>query len=592
MKTLSSILPLLVIGVACTSREADTSAEKQSTGPTAASTAVYYSGDILTMAGDSAQYVDALAIADGKILYAGTKAEAISRAGTGATLIDLQGKTLLPGFIDAHGHMINYGKNLTWAGLRGSTSVDDVVARMTAQVGKTPADQWIIGFGYNKNGMTEKRPPSAEELDKVSSDRPVLIMDASGHAGSINTVLMKLVGYTAKTPDPLGGIIVRKPGSKDPLGPVDETALNQVLTLQPSATGELADRVVTGAADVWAQFGQTTAMECGFGRNPDDVAIVENAIAKQLLSIDLYLCAKESETEAVFNAATAVSKTYQAPDAALKAMLAARPDVNRAYINRVKLGGVKYWLDGDLNSFWLSEPYTNNPPGVKGKFRGYGQIPDSVVHAGFDRFWKTDFQMNMHVNGDAGAEQALVAIERAIKQQGPRDHRPVFVHATYMRPDQITRLKAVGGVPSFLVASIPAAGDVAIHFFGKARAEHFAAAKSMVDAGIKFTLSHDAPVSGPPAILPLVWAAVNRTTSSGVVVGAAERISPYQGLLAVTNYAAYQIKEEKSKGTLEAGKLADLVILDNNPLKVSPETIKDINVLETIKEGVSVYKKP
>ncbi|MEI6740837.1 MAG: amidohydrolase [Gemmatimonadaceae bacterium] len=591
MKRLSTILPLLVMGVSCTTRQADTSASQQSAAAKAIP-AVYHSGDILTMAGDTAQYVEALAIADGKIVYAGSKAEAITRAGRGATLIDLQGKTLLPGFIDAHGHLVNYGKNLTWAGLRGVTSVNDVITRMKAQISKTPADQWIIGFGYNKNGMAEKRPPSAVELDQVSSDRPVLIMDASGHAGSINSVLMKLVGYTAKTPDPLGGIIVRKPGSKDPLGPVDETALNQVLTLQPAATGELADRVITGAADVWAQYGQTTAMECGFGRNPDDVAIVENAIAKRLLPIDLLLCAKESETEAVLSAATAVSKTYQAPDAALKGLLAARPDVNKAYINRVKLTGVKYWLDGDLNSFWLSEPYTNNPPGVKGKFRGYGQIPDSVVHAGFDRFWKTDFQMNMHVNGDAGAEQALVAIERAIKQQGPSDHRPVFIHATYLRPDQITRLKAVGGIPSFLVASIPAAGDVAIHFFGKERAEHFAAAKSMVDAGIKFTLSHDAPVSGPPAILPLVWAAVNRTTASGVVVGAAERITPYQGLLAVTNYAAYQVKEEKSKGSLESGKLADLVILDQNPLKVRPETIKDITVLETIKEGVSVYKKP
>jgi predicted amidohydrolase YtcJ len=579
MRKLFSILGLVLIYSLSNAQQANNSL------------AVYYNGDIITMKGNTPQYVKAIAVSRGKIIYVGTKEEALIRAGKGAAMIDLKGKTLLPGFIDTHGHLINYGKNLTWAGLRGVTSVDDVISRMKDQLKNTPADQWVIGFGYNKNSMAEKRPPSAEELDMVSKDRPVLIMDASGHAGSVNSVLMKLAGYNAETQDPLGGVIVRKPNSKEPLGPVDETALNQVLLLQPAATGELADRVMKGAADLWAQYGQTTAMECGFGRNPDDISIVENAIEKKLLKIDLLLYAKESETDHALNAAMPIVAKYQAPDAVRTGLLASRPDLNKGYINRVKLAGVKYWLDGDLNSMWMSQPYTNNPPGVTGAFSGYGQIPDSVLNAGFDRFWKTNFQINMHVNGDAGAEQALVAAENATKKYGKSDHRPVFIHATYLRPDQIKRLKAIGGIPSFLIASLPAAGDVAIYFFGKQRTDHFAAGNSMVKAGIKFTLSHDAPVSGTPAILPLVWAAVNRTTSSGAIAGAEERITPYQGLLAVTNYAAYQIKEEKTKGSLEVGKLADMVILDKNPLKVAPTTIKDIEVLETIKEGVSVYKK-
>jgi predicted amidohydrolase YtcJ len=195
------------------------------------------------------------------------------------------------------------------------------------------------------------------------------------------------------------------------------------------------------------------------------------------------------------------------------------------------------------------------------------------------------------MNGDAAAEQALVAIENAVKKYGKSDHRPVFVHASYMRPDQIKRMKAVGGIPSYLVASIPAGGSTVLNNFGKERADHMVATNTMIKNGMKFTISHDAPVSGTPAILPLVWAAVNRTTNEGIVIGSGEKITPYQALLAVTNYAAYQIKEEKSKGSLEVGKLADMVILDKNPLKVLPETIKDIEVLETIKEGVSVFKK-
>jgi predicted amidohydrolase YtcJ len=232
MRKLFSILGLVLIYSLSNAQQANNSL------------AVYYNGDIITMKGNTPQYVKAIAVSRGKIIYVGTKEEALIRAGKGAAMIDLKGKTLLPGFIDTHGHLINYGKNLTWAGLRGVTSVDDVISRMKDQLKNTPADQWVIGFGYNKNSMAEKRPPSAEELDMVSKDRPVLIMDASGHAGSVNSVLMKLAGYNAETQDPLGGVIVRKPNSKEPLGPVDETALNQVLLLQPAATGELADRVI------------------------------------------------------------------------------------------------------------------------------------------------------------------------------------------------------------------------------------------------------------------------------------------------------------------------------------------------------------
>ena len=579
MKKLLSILSLILIYSVSVAQETNNSL------------AVYFNGDIITMKGNKPKYVKAVAVSNGKITYVGGKEEAMIRAGKGAALIDLKGKTLLPGFIDAHGHLINYGKNLTWAQLRSATSVEEVINRMKEQVKNTPEGQWIIGFGYMVKNLAEKRVPTAEELDQVSKNHPVLIMDASGHAGSINSVIMKQVGYTSETKNPDGGEILRKPGTNEPSGPINETALNQVLTLQPNASSELADKVMIGAADLWAQYGQTTAMECGFGRNPDDIFIVQNAIDKKLLKIDLLLYAKESETDHALNAAMPIVAKYQAPDAIRNGLLSSRPDLNKGYINRVKLGGVKYWLDGDLFTMWMSQPYTNNPPGVTGSYSGFGQIPDSVVNAGFDRFWKTNFQIHLHMNGDAAAEQALVAMERAIKKYGAFDHRPVFVHASYMRPDQIKRMKAVGGIPSYLVASIPAGGGVVINNFGKERADQMVATNTLIKKGMKFTISHDAPVSGTPAILPLVWAAVNRKTNEGVVVGEGEKITPYQALLAVTNYAAYQIKEEKSKGSLEVGKLADMVILDKNPLKVLPETIKDIEVLETIKEGVSIYKK-
>jgi predicted amidohydrolase YtcJ len=178
----------------------------------------------------------------------------------------------------------------------------------------------------------------------------------------------------------------------------------------------------------------------------------------------------------------------------------------------------------------------------------------------------------------------------AVKKYGMRDHRPVFIHASYLRPDQIVKMRAYGAIPTFLAASIPTAGDFVVHFWGADRAAKAAGGGTFVKEGLPFTLSHDAPVSPSPSILGIVDAAVNRIAAgSGTVIGPDERLSPYQGLRAVTAYSAYQVHEEKTKGTLEVGKLADLVILDGNPLKVAPTSIKSIKVLETIKEGVPIF---
>ncbi|MFO7630169.1 MAG: amidohydrolase family protein [Prochlorococcaceae cyanobacterium] len=175
--------------------------------------------------------------------------------------------------------------------------------------------------------------------------------------------------------------------------------------------------------------------------------------------------------------------------------------------------------------------------------------------------------------------------------QGMAEHRPVFIHASYLRPDQIQRMKKVGAVPSFLTTGLVSGGETVVKLWGEERAANAMAAATMLKNGIPFTFSHDAPVSPRPWVLPLVDAGVNRRTAQGLVIGPAERVTPYQALRAVTANAAWQIREEKSKGTLEVGKLADLVILERNPLTMDPNTIKDIAVLETIKEGRTIFRR-
>jgi len=556
--------------------------------------AIYSGGPILTMRGTSPEYAEALAVKDGKILAVGLKADVARHSGPTTRQIDLAGHTLLPGFIDTHGHMVYFGKNLVDADLFGSKDIPELIARMTAHADQVPAGGWIVGFGYQAKLMTEKRTPSREELDRISTDIPVMIVDSSGHAGAGNSKLFEVAGIDADSPDPAGGLFARGPDGKTLLGPMEETALNAVRSQRPPFTGALAAAAITGAAKRWASYGQTTAMEAGLGLGSDDIGIVLHAIEEQLLPIDLYIAAKDSTVDAALAAAYRVGEEVQAADgtgSVATRLLAARPDLDRRYVNRVRLGGVKFWLDGSLDTAWMNEPYATNPPGKTGEYRAYRQIPDDVLEAAFDRFWPTDFQIHMHMNGDAAADQALGAIEKAVAKHGLHDHRPVFVHASFLRDDQIAKLKKYGAVPSFLTSGLLPGGDAVVRLWGEDRAGHSMAARTMLEEGIPFTFSHDAPVSPEPWILELVRCGVNRKTPSGRVIGPDQRIPPYAALRAVTAMAAYEIKEEKTKGTLEPGKLADLVILEKNPLEVPSDTIGDIAVLETIKEGKTIWRR-
>ncbi len=476
---------------------------------------------------------------------------------------------------------------------------------------KVEPGQWIVGFGFRGNDL--QRYPSVAELDAVSADRPVMVVDSSGHAGAMNSAAFRAAGISAATPDPAGGKFERGPDGRSLAGKAEETALNLVREKRPPLTGASADAVATRASTLWASYGQTTAQDCGVGLGSDDIDLVRNAIDKRLLSLDLYICAKDSNVEAMAGAAAKVAADYgrltptagadfqrqesivsdaaDGPANTSGRLLALRPDLDRRYVNRVRLGGIKFWLDGSIPTAWMSEPYAVNPPGTEPGFRGYQQIPDAVLQGAFQRWWRSGVQINMHMNGDAAAEQALQAIEQVVSKQGMSDHRPVFIHASYMRPDQIRRLRAVGGVPSFLTSGLIPGGDTVVKLWGAQRAANAMAAMSMHRAGIPFTFSHDAPVSPQPWVLALVDAGVNRRTPSGQVIGPEERVSPYLALKAVTAHAAWQIKEENTKGTLEVGKLADLVILERNPLTVDPAAIKDIAVLETIKEGRTIFRR-
>jgi predicted amidohydrolase YtcJ len=274
-------------------------------------TSVYFNGDILTMKEPTPNYAEAIVVKDGKISFIGTQKEAFKLAGEKSRLIDLKGHTLMPGFIDTHGHFIYYGRNLLDCDLKGVKNITELISRMKQHIKNVPKGSWCVGMGYNPLFLEEKRHPTAEELNEISKDVPVLVVHASGHGGSMNNALMKKININSSTKDPHGGEYLRKPGTKEILGGMEETALIEVRNQRPKASNDDIKKMISGAFHDWAKGGQTTAMECGMGLGVDDIDIVRYTLDHKLLPLDLVVFAKESATNDLINAAYSVSQAYK-----------------------------------------------------------------------------------------------------------------------------------------------------------------------------------------------------------------------------------------------------------------------------------------
>ena len=232
----------------------------------------------------------------------------------------------------------------------------------------------------------------------------------------------------------------------------------------------------------------------------------------------------------------------------------------------------------------MEQPYRGGEPG----YRGYPVHQDGQVLAFLEQAQREGVQIAVHCNGDAAAEQLLRCYEQAFARYG-RDIRPVMVHAQLLRPDQVPRLKPLGMVASFFVAHVFHWGDVHVTNFGQERASQISPARTALDSGVVFDFHQDSPVI-PPNMVESLWCAVCRRTKSGQVLGENQRLPVWEALRAVTSNAAYALFEEGQKGTLSPGKRADLVLLDRDPLSCPPEELRDIQVVETIKDGETVYK--
>ncbi|WP_224488958.1 amidohydrolase [Robertkochia flava] len=536
---------------------------------------IFYGGDIITMDGEEPQYVEALVQREGKIVYVGDKAGAMDQYGGKAEEVDLQGHTMVPGFVDGHVHFANLGAQAVTANLLAEpdgnvNTMDDLVTAMREWNEKNGTDMtngWIIGMGYDDAVLKEGRHPTKEDLDKVSSELPVMATHISGHFCSVNTKGLELIGYDASTMDPDGGVIRRLEGSQEPNGVLEELAAIPAMLKALSPSGqEMVDFYMDKGQEMAFSFGYTTAQEGRAMQNHEQLADYAER-GKLKLDVVTYI------------------------DYAFPKYL--HTDWNsRNYRNHYRIGGMKLTLDGSPQgrTAWRTEPYLIPPDGQKEGYSGYPAIPnDEDVQAIVDTAFANNWQLLIHCNADASADQLFRAMNKAVKQYGNTDRRTTLIHGQLIRMNQLDSLKKYDMVGSFFPMHTFYWGDWYKEIIGPEKAQQISPINSALEMGIPVTSHTDAPVA-LPNLMMVMHTTVNRVSRSGTVMGPDERLTPYQALKTFTSWGAWQHFEEDSKGTLTEGKLADLVILDKNPLKVDPMTLKDIRVLETIKEGETVYK--
>lgn len=539
---------------------------------------VYIGGPIFTMNGTN-DIVEALAIKGGVIIAAGSRAEVLSVAGKNPRMTDLRGKTMIPGMIDGHSHFPNgaYRElnlvNLNVPPLGGVESIADLQNLLKRRAESLKPGEWVVGYNYNDLAMREQRHPVMAELDAVSAVHPVFIRHISGHLGVGNSLALKMAGITGDMPDPAGAKFRRDDDGKlDGVleGPAAQAPVNRLL---PPVTGEQHMESIAHDSLTYASAGITTANN---GGSP---------------TIDEYFLRGSR-------------------DGSLKIRVVIWPDGRNAQLMQsygkrrsgsvldenglVYLGPAKLFADGSPQGYtaWFSKPYFKQLPGKPDDFRGFPVFKSrdelfAVIKALHDDKW----QITTHTNGDQAIQDVMDAYGAALKSNPRADHRHILNHCQFCRPDQVPVIAEMGLIPSYFVTHTWFWGDIHREMVaGPERAAHISPLKSSLDHNIVFALHNDTPVT-PISPLMDVFSAVNRLTSSGKVLGSEQRIGVMEALRGVTINGAYMQRLEDKIGSLEPGKLADLVILDANPLAVQPEELKDIAVEETIVGGRSVYKK-
>lgn len=535
---------------------------------------IWSGGPVYTM-NDDAMSAEAVAVKDGRIMAVGTIDEVMAHKGEGTQLIELDGSTMLPGFVDSHGHVVLGGLQALSANLLAPPDgeVTDIASlqlslREWAEANKEAVAKinLIVGFGYDNASLAERRHPTREDLDVISTDIPIYLVHQSGHFGAANSKALEIGGITSQTPDPAGGII-RHDDAGEPNGVLEETAHFPVLAKLLAQLGPSGfETFARAGSELWAQYGYTTAQE---GRSmPDLVNIMRKVGSEGGFKIDIV--------------------TY--PDVLIDREFI-KNNVSQSYLDRVRVAGAKLTIDGSPQGFtaWRDRPYYNPvgdyPPG----YSGYQSAQNEDVIDAVSWAFENGIQIITHANGEKASDLLISAIKVANRIHGAADLRPVLIHGQFLREDQVDSYNRLGVFLSLFPMHTFYWGDWhRDQTVGPALADNISPTGWVRARGMPFGTHHDAPVAFPDS-MRVLDATVTRRSRSGDIIGPAQRVDVLTALKAMTIWPAYQHFEEDSKGSIEVGKLADFVILSDDPTAVDPETLDRLKVLETIKEGESVF---
>lgn len=550
-------------------------------GPERAATAdtIYFGGRILTM-NDVQPEVEAIALKEGRILAVGVRTEIEKlHKGRKTQVVNLAGKTMLPGFFDAHSHFSQVGLQAISANLLPPPdgpvkSIPQLQTALREHLRTSSAVKKygvVIGFDYDDSQLAERRSPTCQELDAVSTDLPVFIIHQSGHLGVYNSKALAMTGISAATPNPEGGVILREADGRTPSGVLEENAhFAALLKLLPRFTPEQGMELIQAAQEIYLANGFTTAQE---GRaDPATLGLLPLAASAGKLKLDVVVY----------------------PDIAMNvdSPVLRGPLMSGTYTHGLRLGGVKLTLDGSPQgkTAWFTKPYFHPPDGQPDSYRGYPVMTDKQALKWVEEAYKNNWQLLVHANGDAAIDQFFRAVKTASAEIPGDGRRTVLIHGQFLRANQVAELKKLGIFPALYPMHTFYWGDWHRQsVVGPERAENISPTGWLYVNDIKFSIHSDAPVTFPNSMRVLA-SAVNRTTRTGYVLGPSQRIDPLIALKAMTIWPAYQHFEEATKGTIEAGKVADLVILSDDPLTVRRTQLAEIKVMETIKNGKSVYK--
>ena len=526
------------------------------------------SNKVILMTGHQKAQPLSIAIQNKKIAWIGSHTEAKKIKGQ---RINYHNQAILPGFIDAHGHasylaFATQVANIASPPVGEVTTIKDLQENLKKFIkdSNLKLGEWVMGLGYDDSLLAEQRHPTKIDLDAVSTDHPIYLIHVSAHLGAANSLGLSLANINSESNDPPGGKIRRYENSLEPNGVFEETA---AYPLQQLAMSAYKDPIgsVKKAMDIYARNGITTAQDGASSQ--ETIALMQAADAQGMINLDII--------------------SYPIGQNGLDQNLDSINFGN--YTGRLKIGGIKLILDGSPQgkTAYLTEPYYKPPHSESDSYKGYPLIPQSEVSKWVKRYADLNIPIMAHANGDAAADMLIEAVKDA---DITSDHRTIMIHAQTVREDQLDQMKELSIIPSYFSTHTFYWGDWhRDSVFGEDRAMRISPTKSTLNRKIPFTVHNDAPVV-PPDMIRLLWSTTNRKTRSGKVLGEEQKISTYSALEAMTINAAFQHFEDDIKGSIEVGKLADLVVLSEDPLSMPVNELLELKIMATYSHGKEIFK--